>query len=80
MASILGGGAAHAAVLAFLIRYGNPELGEPLEWAIQRCAEATAWKEHCNEFNLTSLDGEEYTFPAHEEILSPEWATLFGTL
>jgi hypothetical protein len=63
---ILGGAAAHAAVLAFLIRYGNPRLGEPLEWAIQRCAEATAWKEHCNEFNLTSLDGEEYTFPAHD--------------
>ena len=63
---ILGGAAAHAAVLAFLIRYGNPRLGEPLEWAIQRCAEATAWKERCNEFNLTSLDGEEYTFPAHD--------------
>ena len=52
---ILGGAAAHAAVLAFLIRYGNPQLGEPLEWAIKRCAEATAWKEHCNELLLEPI-------------------------
>lgn len=65
----LVGAAEHAAVLAFLIRYGNPQLDEPLECAIQRCGEAAAWKECRNEFNLNNyrgLDGEEYRFPAHD--------------
>jgi hypothetical protein len=50
----LRGVAAHAAVLAFLVRYGNPRIEEPLSCAIERCAESAAWKECCDEFNLTS--------------------------
>ncbi len=64
----LRGAAAHAAVLAFLIRDGNPRLEEPLDCAIQRCAEADAWKECCNEFrtSYSGLDGEQYRFPADD--------------
>jgi hypothetical protein len=66
--STLRGAAAHAAVLAFLIRYGNPQIDESLECATQRCAEAAAWKECCHEFNLhyINLQGEECRFPAHD--------------
>jgi hypothetical protein len=44
----LHGTAAHAAVLAFLIRYGNPQIDEPLSCATERCAESAAWKECCH--------------------------------
>ena len=66
--STLRGAAAHAAVLAFLIRYGNPRIHEPLECATLRCAESAAWKECCHEFNLDyiNLQGEGYRFPAHD--------------
>jgi hypothetical protein len=39
------GAAAHAAVLAFLIRYGEPTIDEPLSCAWQRCSESRAWRE-----------------------------------
>jgi hypothetical protein len=42
--------AQHAAVLAFLIRYGNPIIDEPLSCAWQRCAESSAWEECCDRF------------------------------
>jgi hypothetical protein len=61
----LRGAAAHAAVLAFLIRYGNPQIDESLERATQRCAEAAAWKECCDAFPEelhTGPDG----FKAHD--------------
>ncbi len=35
----------HATILAFLIRYGNPEEGEPLSSACQRVTESQAWKD-----------------------------------
>jgi hypothetical protein len=44
------GAAAHAAILAFLIRYGNPTIDEPLSCAWQRCSESSAWKECCDRF------------------------------
>src|SRR5579872_6339818 len=37
--------ASHAAVFAFLIRYGNPTIDEPLSYAWQRCSQATPWIE-----------------------------------
>ena len=37
----LQGTAANAAILAFLIRYGNPNIGEPLSCACQRASGAT---------------------------------------
>jgi hypothetical protein len=57
------GAAAHAAVLAFLIRYGNPTIDEPLSCAWQRCSESSAWKEYCDRFDSDRwpLD-EEYPF------------------
>jgi hypothetical protein len=44
------GAANHAAVLAFLIRYGNPRIDEPLSRACERCAYSAAWKDCCDEF------------------------------
>src|SRR5215472_3215744 len=40
---IRDGAVAHATVLAFLIRYGKPKLGEPLSAACQRVSESKAW-------------------------------------
>ena len=60
----LRGAAAHAAVLAFLIRYGNPRPEEPLECASQRCAESAAWKECYNEFQ-EQLRSRPNEFEAH---------------
>ena len=44
------GVAGHAAILAFLIRYGKPKIDEPLSCAWQRCSESSAWKECCDRF------------------------------
>ena len=41
----------HAAILAFLIRYGRPTIDEPLSCAWQRCSESSAWKECCDRFS-----------------------------
>jgi hypothetical protein len=49
------GAAAHAAVLAFLIRYGNPAIDEPLSCAWQRCSESSAWKECCDRFSSATV-------------------------
>jgi hypothetical protein len=38
------GAVAHAAVLAFIMRYGNPQIGEPLSEACRRVTESEAWK------------------------------------
>jgi hypothetical protein len=46
----LQGAAAHAAILAFLIRYGNPKIGEPLSLACQRVSESSAWREVVDKF------------------------------
>ena len=44
------GAVAHAAVLAFLVRYGNPQMGEPLSEACRRFAASEAWKACCDKF------------------------------
>jgi hypothetical protein len=44
------GAVAHAAVLAFVMRYGNPQMGEPLSEACRRVAESEAWKACCERF------------------------------
>ena len=44
------GAANHAAVLAFLIRYGKPQMDEPLSDACERCAQSPAWRDCCDEF------------------------------
>ncbi len=56
----LRGAAAHAAVLAFLVRYGNPRIEEPLSCALERCAESAAWKECCEEFKLSSVRADSF--------------------
>jgi hypothetical protein len=38
------GAAAHAAIIAFLVRYGEPRLTEPLSSACQRVTESDAWQ------------------------------------
>jgi len=47
------GAVAHATVLAFLIRYGNPQMEEPLSEACRRVAESEAWKACCEKFPET---------------------------
>jgi hypothetical protein len=47
---IRDGAVGHATVLAFLIRYGNPQIGEPLSQACRRVAESEAWKSCCEKF------------------------------
>ena len=54
------GAANHAAVLAFLIRYGNPRIDEPLSDACERCGQSAAWKDCCDEFKSLLLPGSEY--------------------
>jgi hypothetical protein len=49
------GAAAHAAILAFLIRYGNPTIDEPLSCAWQRCSDSSAWKECSDRFKSSLL-------------------------
>jgi hypothetical protein len=44
------GAVAHAAVLAFVMRYGNPQMGEPLSEACQRVTESEAWEACCEKF------------------------------
>jgi hypothetical protein len=44
------GAVAHAAVLAFLVRYGNPQMDEALSDACRRFAESEAWKACCEKF------------------------------
>jgi hypothetical protein len=64
--STRSGAAAQAAVLAFLIRYGNPTIDEPLSCAWRRCSESSAWKECRDRFHSDQrwLDGE-YPFRPH---------------
>lgn len=40
----------HAAVLAFIVRYGKPRIEEPLSRACERCEVSDAWKECCERF------------------------------
>ena len=54
------GAADHAAVLAFLVRYGEPQIDEPLSRACERCAASDAWKDCCDEFKSLLLPGSEY--------------------
>jgi hypothetical protein len=60
----LAGAARHAAVIAFVIHYGNPQIDEPLKCASQRCAEAAAWKVCCDAFPGTLHTG--HGFTAHD--------------
>ena len=52
VATTIKGAANHAAVLAFLIRYGKPQIDEPLSDACERCAQSAAWKDCCDEFKF----------------------------
>jgi hypothetical protein len=64
--STLEGAAAHAASFAFLIRYGNPTIGEPLSLACQRVSESSAWRECCEKFPaMVMMPHGEYSFEPH---------------
>ena len=54
--SIPPGAAAHAAVLAFVIRYGDPKIGEPLSCAWERFISTDVWKEHCDKLEAMELE------------------------
>jgi hypothetical protein len=59
---ICHGAVAHATVLAFLIRYGNPQMDEPLSEACRRVAESEAWKACCEKFPEACRRYDEYPF------------------
>ncbi len=52
----LRGAAANAAVLAFLIRYGDPRIGEPLSCAWERFISTQVWKEYCDRWEAMELE------------------------
>lgn len=57
---------AHAAIIAFLIRYGNPQIGEPLSCACQRVSESDAWRECHEKFPSSFNRGHrQYSFDPH---------------
>ena len=45
------GAVGHAASLAFLIRYGDPRVGEPLSCAWQRFMDTDVWKQYRDKWN-----------------------------
>ena len=49
------GAVAHAAVLAFVLRYGNPQIGEPLSEACRRVAESEAWNASFEPYSRDSV-------------------------
>jgi hypothetical protein len=59
------GAVAHAAVLAFVMRYGNPQMGEPLSEACRRVTESEAWKACCEKFPICAYHRKDYSFKAH---------------
>lgn len=52
----LVGAAANAAILAFLIRYGKPNIGEPLSCAWERFTNTRVWKEYCDKWDAMELE------------------------
>ena len=60
----IDGAVAHSAILAFLIRYGNPNIGEPLSCAWDRFTNTEVWKEYCDKWETMAL-----------EQLGDEWKT-----
>jgi len=59
------GAVAHAAVLAFVMRYGNPQMGEPLSEACRRVTESEAWKACCEKFPVCTWYRRNYSFKPH---------------
>jgi hypothetical protein len=49
---------------AFLIRYGNPIINEPLSCACQRCGESSVWRDFADKFPAVLFRGE-YAFEPH---------------
>jgi hypothetical protein len=54
--STIRGAAANAAILAFLIRYGNPNIGEPLSYAWERFTDTHVWTEYCDKWETMALN------------------------
>lgn len=72
----ISGAAAHAAILAFVIRYGNPTIGEPLLCACQRCSKSSTGKEFSDKFpSILSRRPGEYSFKPHNR----DSALVIGT-
>jgi hypothetical protein len=63
---ICHGAVAHATVLAFLIRYGDPQMDEPLSEACRRVAESEAWKACCEKFPEACRKYDEYPFEPYD--------------
>ncbi len=48
--------ASHAAILAFIIRDGDPKIGEPLSCAWERFINGPVWNECCNKWEAMELE------------------------
>jgi len=60
--------ASHAACLAFIIRYGRPQIGEPLWRACNRVGSSEAWRECCRMFPV-ALGRVAYEFRPYADFL-----------
>jgi len=63
------GAIAHAAVLAFVMRYGNPQMGEPLSEACRRASASETWKTCCEKFPICRDHGNENLFEPYSRHL-----------
>ncbi len=61
----LHGAVGNAAILAFLIRYGNPIIDEPLSCACQRCSESSVWRGFADKYPSLLHRGE-YAFAPYD--------------
>jgi hypothetical protein len=74
LANLHRGAVAHATVLAFVMRYGNPQMGAPLSEACQRVADSEAWKACCEKFPENCKDLDESLFEPYDR----NKVSLFG--
>ncbi len=70
--------ASHAAILAFVIRCGDPKVGEPLPCAWERFINGPVWNEYCNKWEAMGLEqlGDEWKDYGDATVLGNRLAAL----
>ena len=63
--------ASHAAILAFVIRHGDPKIGEPLSCAWERFINGPVWNECCNKWEAMQLEHLGDEWKEHGDETSP---------
>ena len=73
------GAADHAAILAFVIRYGDPKIGEPLSCAWERCINTQMWKKCCDDWEAMALEHLGDEWKEYGDNTSPQNRSIFIT-